>query len=44
VSKNKILIIFPIIFATVLVCRKFNQNELLGSWISTDKVGYDGIC
>ena len=36
-TKNKSLIIVLLILVVISGCSKFNQNEILGTWISADK-------
>ena len=36
-KKNKLSIIVLLILVVISGCNKFNQNEILGTWISTDK-------
>lgn len=37
-KKNKVLLILFVILVVFPGCRKFDQNVLLGTWISTDTV------
>ena len=36
-TKNKSFIIVLLILVVIFGCSKFNQNEILGTWISSDK-------
>ena len=37
-AKNKSLIILLLLLVVIFSCSKFDQNEIIGTWISSDKI------